>query len=263
MRLAFALYIVHIMKTRLLSIITFSLAFCASAWADIDISELYLQNYGFDDSEHFDYKANEQGNVAQEILPVYGWSKDIGVDYTVTGVYELGTGKTFNTNGKVPSSGYQGSKGGCLVLSTGWEESLKYYQKITLPAGSYKLQAAFYNGSNSTNGYSLLGWIPDNGSSSLSRLSSFPMNWTVDEVSFTLSSEKEGKVQIGFKGVANGSANSAKVVVDFVRLYLVGDNGTLIAGMRSTLRTSLSTASTTYGSGTGNNAADLKACVRR
>lgn len=261
MRLAFALYIAHIMKTRLLSIITFSLVFCASTWADIDISELYLQNYGFDDSEHFDYKANEQGNVAQEILPVYGWSKDIGVDYTVTGVYELGTGKTFNTNGKVPSSGYQGSKGGCLVLSTGWEESLKYYQKITLPAGSYKLQAAFYNGSNSTNGYSLLGWIPDNGSSSLSRLSSFPMNWTLDEVTFTLSLEKEGKVQIGFKGVANGSANSAKVVVDFVRLYLVGDNGTLIAGMRSTLRTTLSTASTTYGSGTGNGAADLKAVM--
>lgn len=250
-----------IMKTRVLSILTMSLSLSISAWADIDISDLYLSHYGFDDSEYFDYRANESGNVAQEILPVYGWSKDIGVDYTVTGVYELGTSKTFNTNGRVPSSGYQGSKGGCLVLSTGWEESLKYFQKITLPAGSYKLQAAFYNGSNSTNGNSLLGWIPDNGTSSLSRLSSIPMDWTLDEVSFSLSSETRGKVQIGFKGAPNGSANSAKVVVDFVKLFLVGDDNTLIAGIRSSLKATLSSALSSYGDGTGRNADKLKASM--
>lgn len=249
------------MKTRVLSIFSLFLFVCSPIWADIDVSDLYLSNSGFDNSDYFDYHKNENGNVSQEILPVYGWNKDIGIDYTITGVYEIGTSKTFNTSGKIPSSGYQDSNGGCLALSTGWDESLKFYQKITLPAGSYKLQAAFYNASNSTSGYSLLGWIPDNGSSSLSRLSSFPMNWTLDEVSFSLSSEKEGKVQIGFKAVSDGSINSAKVAVDFVKLLLVGDDNTLISGIRSTLKNTLTSALSTYGEGNGRNADKLKAVI--
>lgn len=213
-----------------------------NAWADIDVTELYLQNAGFDDSEHFDYRANQTGNVAQEILPVYGWNKEISVDYTITGVYEYGTKKTFNTSGTVPTAGYQGSKGGCLALSTGWDQSLKFYQKITLPAGSYKIQAPFFNGSNSTNGYSLLGWIPIQGNAHLSTLQSFPMNWSLDEVSFTLSSSQEGKIQIGFMGVANGSANSAKVVVDYVKIIMVGDNSALISNLTTQLKKNVDVA---------------------
>ena len=139
-------------------------------WADIDITDLYLNNAGFDNAAYFDYTVNDNGNVSQEILPIYGWTHDIEVDYTVTGIYELGTAKTFNTNGKVPASGYNGSKGGCLALSTGWDQPLKYYQDVQLPAGSYKLQSAFYNGSNATAGSSLLGWIPNNGSTALSSI---------------------------------------------------------------------------------------------
>lgn len=251
------------MKTRILTILTFILA-SSFAWADIDVTDLYLENAGFDNANYYDYKASDYGNVAQEILSIYGWNKDIGVDYTVTGIYELGTSKTFNTNGKVPSSGYNGSKGGCLVLSTGWDESLKYYQNVTLPSGSYKLQAAFYNGSNSASGSSLLGWIPDNSnaSSHLSSVSSFNMNsWTLDEVTFSLSSSTEGRVQIGFKGASGGSANSAKVVVDFVKIFLVGNDNTLISNMRSVLSSSLSTANSAYGTGTGNDAANLKQAI--
>lgn len=196
----------------------------SSAWADVEISDLYLQNAGFDDESHFDYRISDQGNVAQEILPIYGWTKDFSVDYTVCGIYEYGTGKTFNTYGKVPSSGYDNSKGGCLALSTGWDQAMKFYQTVTLPAGNYKIQTAYYNGSNSNDGYSLLGWIPNNGDAKVSSMSSFPSNqWKVDEVSFSLSKETTGRIQIGFKAVANGSANSAKVVSDYVKLFVVGD----------------------------------------
>ncbi len=193
------------------------------AWADTDISDLYLQNAGFDDESHFDYRISDNGNVAQEILPIFGWNKDFSVDYTVCGIYEFGTAKTFNTYGKVPSKGYDGSKG-CLALSTGWDQAMKFYQTVTLPAGNYKLQTAYYNGSNSNDGYSLLGWIPDKGDAKVSSMASFPSNqWKVDEVTFTLSQSTTGRIQIGFKAVANGSANSAKVVSDFVKLYIVGD----------------------------------------
>lgn len=251
------------MKIRIVSLLALFIILPFSLWADIDITDLYLQNAGFDDEKHFDYTTSDFGNVSQEILSIYGWNKDIGVDYTVTGIYQIGTPKTFNTNGKVPSEGYNGSKnGGCLVLSTGWEETLKYYQKANLPAGKYKLQAAFYNGSNSTSGASLLGWIPKNGNSTLSSLSSFSLNgWSLDEVSFSLNSETEGKIQIGFKGAAGGSANSAKVVVDFVKIILVGDNTTLLSNMRSSLKETISSANKAYGNGEGNNATQLKSVI--
>ncbi|MBR5971795.1 MAG: DUF5013 domain-containing protein [Paludibacteraceae bacterium] len=252
------------MKTRILSLIALLLTCHTFVKADIDITDLYLQNAGFDDANYYDYKVSDYGNVSQEILSIHGWNKDIGVDYTVTGIYELGTAKTFNTNGKVPSTGYDGSKGGCLALSTGWDETLKYYQDVTLPAGSYKLQAAFYNGSNSANGASLMGWIPNNSnnSSHLSSVSSFNMNsWTLDEVTFTLSSATEGRVQIGFKGASGGSANSAKVVVDFVKIILVGNDNTLISNIRTELKNTLSSANSTYGNGEGKESDNLKAAI--
>ncbi len=217
------------MKRRYFSLFTLS-TLSSFAWADIDVTDLYLQNAGFDDDSHFDYRISDQGNVAQEILPIYGWNKDFGVDYTVCGIYEYGTAKTFNTSGKVPSAGYQNSKGGCLALSTGWDQAMKFYQTVTLPAGSYKLQTAYYNGSNSNDGYSLLGWIPDKGDAKVSSMSSFPSNqWKVDEVTFTLSQETSGRIQIGFKAVANGSANSAKIVSDFVKLYFASDDASYLA----------------------------------
>lgn len=249
-----------LMKNRFLSFFTILfLESLLSLYADIDITNLYLQNAGFDDAQHFDYTIRDNGNTSQEILPVYGWNKDIGVDYTVTGIYQIGTQRTFNTSGKVPSKGYDGSSnGGCLVLSTGWEESLKYYQTITLPAGSYKLQSVFYNGSNSTNGKSLMSWIPTNGNAVASSISSFPQNsWTNDNLSFTLSNETEGRIQIGFQGAPNGSANSAKVVVDYVKLILVGDNSSLINNLRNTLKTTISTANQLYGDGSGHAAEQL------
>jgi len=214
------------MKKRCLSILALS-TLSSLAWADIDVSDLYLQNAGFDEESHFDYRISEEGNVAQEILPIYGWNKDFSVDYTVCGIYEFGTSKTFNTYGKVPSAGYDNSKGGCLALSTGWDQEMKFYQTVTLPAGDYKLQTAYFNGSNSNNGYSLLGWIPENGNAKISSMSSFPSDqWKIDEVSFSLSKETTGRIQIGFKAVSNGSANSAKVVADFVKLYVVGEGST-------------------------------------
>lgn len=250
------------MKRHFFPLIAFLLSFAPLSRADIDITDLYLQNAGFDDEAHFDYKKNENGNVAQEILPIYGWNKDIGVDYTITGIYELGTAKTFNTYGKVPTSGYNGSNGGCLALSTGWEETLKFFQTITLPEGSYKLQSAFYNGSNAESGKSLMGFVTNNGDAVLSTTSSFPLNqWTLDEISLNLSKETEGHLQIGFQGVAGGSANSAKVVVDFVKLYLVGDNNSLISNIRSTLNTTIASALKTYGNGDGKKAEELKKVI--
>lgn len=200
-----------------------------TAMADTDVTALYIKNAGFDSD--FNYTKEKTGNIAQEILEVKGWTKDISVNYTITGVYEFGAKCTFNTSGTIPAQGIDGSAG-CLALSTGWDQSLKYYQTIELPAGTYKLQSAFYNGSKQTAGTSLIGWIPNSGSASMSSINSFPLNkWTEDEIEFTLTATTKGNIQIGYLAAAGPSSNSAMIVLDYVRLILVGDQNILATGL--------------------------------
>jgi len=219
--------------------------------AQTDVTAKYLTNWGFD--ENFDYTASDAKTVSQEMLEVDGWTKDFSIDYTITGVYEFGTATTFN-GASVPASGYDGSAGG-LALSTGWTQSLKFYQEITLPVGSYALVSAFYNGGTKTVGASLVGWIDNDGTSTLSALSSFPKaQWVVDTVRFIVSETNGGKVQIGFKAGSNGSANSAKVVLDFVKLLDMGRD-------TSILEESIAAAQSAYGDGTATGASTLLAAI--
>ncbi|MCR5180441.1 MAG: cell envelope integrity protein TolA [Bacteroidaceae bacterium] len=241
-------------------LVLLSLLLPSCLMAETDVTRLFLQNAGFD--SNFNYDKSATGNVAQEILEVDGWINDCTANYTITGVYAFGTAKTFNSNGKVPAEGYDGSAG-CLALSTGWDQSMIYHQDVILPAAEYKLQSAFYNGSAKTAGTSLVGWIPSSGTSSMSLISSFPLKtWTTDEVTFTLSKETKGKIQIGYKAAAGASSNSAMIVLDYVRLIMT-DDAAAIAAAKTILSNVISSAKETYGEGTETGAEDLNSAITK
>ena len=170
-----------------------AVAVCAQDF--YDVTEVYLQNAGFDSGIKYD--KSQTGNVAQEISDIEGWTKNISVDYTITGIYAFGTSKTFNGT-PVPAKNYDGTAtGGCLALSTGWQQSLIFYQPVTLPPGKYALVSAWYNPSQQTVGKSLVGWIPSSGSRSMSAISSFEVGkWMVDTIKFTVSADTKGNIQI-------------------------------------------------------------------
>ena len=71
-------------NTLLLTIVACIATMDASAQEMHDITDHYLANAGFD--TRFDYTIDDTGNVAQEILDVDGWTKNISVNYTITGV---------------------------------------------------------------------------------------------------------------------------------------------------------------------------------
>ena len=105
------------------------------------VSDVYLKNADF--NANYDHAVGETGNVAQQICELPGWNKDFSVNYMIAGVYQIGTNKTFN-GAKVPDKAFDGTtSGGVLALSTGWEQALKYYQTVTLPAGNYTMKSAF------------------------------------------------------------------------------------------------------------------------
>lgn len=172
-----------------------------------DLSDVYLKNADF--NANYDHAVGETGNVAQQICELPGWNKDFSVNYTIAGVYQIGTNKTFN-GAKVPDKAFDGTTlGGVLALSTGWQQALKYYQTVTLPAGNYTMKSVFFNGSDKSSGISLMAWLPDGGTPVKSSLTSFSVdNWTEDVVHFTLTETTTGRIQPGFQAPeSRGSAN--------------------------------------------------------
>lgn len=233
------------------------LSVCAlgtSSMAQTDVTKYFLSNYGFD--KNFNYTASSSQDVKQEILAVDGWNSEVSADYTIVGVYEFGFRGVFNT-ASVPAKGYDGEAGGCLAISTGWSQTFKFNQIVTLPAGQYTIKAPTYNGSNVTAATSQLAWIPSSGTAVTSKVSSYPVkDWTLDEISFTLTATTTGKIQIGMIAAAGGSANSAKLCVDYVQI-LAKD----MAVDKNPLKTALATANNKYGDGKGQGAADLKSAI--
>ncbi len=227
-----------------------------------DITQYYLKNSLFD--EKFDYKFSESGNVAEQLLSVEGWTEAHTAGYTISGIYQIGTKKTFN-GASVPSTNVDGTtEGGVLAISTGWDQSLIFQQSMSLPSGKYKLVSAYYNGDASkTAGSSLLGWVPTSGASTMSKVSSFVVGkWVTDTLSFTITSSKSGKIQIGFKATSGGSANSAKISVDYVKLLRDSPYGERdIAAYKVKLVSLLSTAKSQYGTGDKRGAANLKTAI--
>lgn len=221
-----------------------------SALAQVDVTAIYLKNAGFDTL--YDYPVGVTGNVAQEMLSVDGWTNDYSVAYTIVGTYQIGTAITFN-GAMVPATNVDGTtEGGVLALSTGWDESIKLYQEVTLPKGEYSLVTAYYNGCSSTDATSLFGWIPSSGTGEMSTLKNFPVNeWVTDTLSLNLIIRKTGKVQVGMKAASGGSAGSAKLSLDYVKLLSYSWDG-------SVFEDAVAKATKLYGEGTANGSVALK-----
>ena len=229
------------------------LVLAMGAFAQTDVTKYFLENYGFD--EGFDYTSGQTNVVKQELKEVAGWTSELSADYTIVGTYEYGFKGTFN-GASVPDKGYDGNAGGGLAISTGWEQTFLFYQTVTLPAGTYTLNVPTYNGSSVTAATSQVAWIPSSGTAVKSKVTSYPANqWTLDQLTFTLAKSTTGKIQFGMKAAANGSGNTAKLVVDYVQL--LGSE----MDAKPDLQAAIASATNYYGNGTGEGAADLQTAI--
>ena len=228
-----------------------------TATAQTDVTADYLTDYTFDSGFH--HKASETTKVDKEIKTIKGWTQGFTVDYTITGIYEYGFAGTFN-GGEVPAQGYEGSTGGALALSTGWGVEMTYSQTVTLPAGVYTVSAPTYNGKSATKGHSLLAWIPQSGDAVVSTLNGYPSKeWTLDQITFTLTKETQGKIQIGYRSAENaGSGSSANLLIDYVQIIAKS-----MADCKAELVATLTEARKQYADGTGHGADELKTAIDR
>jgi hypothetical protein len=205
------------MKKQLLTlslILTAATTLCAQEQSDV--TKFFLSNAGFDTP--IDYPASSTQAVRYVVKNPAGWTADIATDSTTVGTVAFGFGGTFCGAG-IPAAGYDGQAGGALALSTGQSQTLRYYQAVTLPAGEYTITTATYNAGTKATATSQLAWVPESGTTRKSRTIRYTVGeWTVETVSFSLSAETAGVIQIGMKAASGLTDNSAKLLIDYVRI---------------------------------------------
>lgn len=218
------------MKTTQLSLfkwclLLFAVMYTAKIYAQTDVTDTYLTNASFDTSPNILVSATGNlgtDNTGTNTKAVTGWTVT-GADWRAASTFEYGTATTLNgqpvpalaSDGTTTGSGH-----GVLGISVAWAGNIYYKQSVTLPAGTYKFTYKFYNSySSSTGGSSKAGWVPNSGTSSLSTKTSFPYGvWTSDEITFALTEETAGTIQLGVVSSGSGSGGNARVFIDDLKL---------------------------------------------
>ena len=140
------------------------------------------------------------------------------------------TGAVFAYGGKAqlngvtpPSTDNNGNGGKALGVSVGRNNAVYYSsaQPFTLPAGNYTLRVNAYNAHTATLFYSLVGFVAENGGSTISSNTSFASKtWVSEDVKFKLLTATTGRIQIGGRSIteSQGSGDHAKVFFDNITL---------------------------------------------
>ncbi|NLO69426.1 MAG: T9SS type A sorting domain-containing protein [Porphyromonadaceae bacterium] len=203
--------------------------------ADVDVTSTYLSNPGFDISCNYLFDAPAEdlksANGGANIKTVESWTIGDKGDNSAAASYEYGYTGTLNASGeygKIPATGpdgiTSGSGHGALGISTAWTGTVTYYQNVTLPAGTYKIKYAAKNTGPNVTDYSRVGWVPTTGTSVLSTRTSFPMGeWIEDVITFTLTTETSGKIQVGLNAPNVGSGSVGRIFFDYIQLLQVND----------------------------------------
>ncbi|MDX9920001.1 MAG: T9SS type A sorting domain-containing protein [Paludibacter sp.] len=217
------------MKKTYLLIMAFLAIWGGLAAQVTDVTATYLTNAGFDTNCNFkaaDAAANlGSANGGANVKVVEGWTKGQIGDNSAAATFEYGYAGSLNlsgTTGFIPAQG-PGSvpSVGALGISAAWSATITYYQEITLPVGEYYIEYTTYNSGPNAADNSLVGWVPNSGTSVISNKTSFALNvWeTTQTANFKVTAPTVGKVQVGISSPNSGSASVGRIFFDNVKIF--------------------------------------------
>lgn len=226
-----------------------------------DVSEAYLKNSLFDTDYHF--TATETGNVEpSDIRQLPYWTFRTSTTVGITGIFQLGTQKTF-AGLQVPATGYDGtSEGGVLAFYPEVNNPIIHYQGNTLPAGDYQLVYAMWNPGPKTLITSVSSYVSKTprGIRSRSKVTEVEAGkWVTDTLAFTLTELTTGEIALGF---SVRQAEHGGIVVDWMRLLRstpLSDADRQV--LKDQLQSTIDAATTAYGTGEENGAEALQAAI--
>lgn len=169
------------------------------------------------------YYINSNDNTTVYMYNTYGFSATTSTIKSnaaqgVTGEY----GSTLQQNGTTPPAKdiYGETSGAALHISAGWNDSPVYTQDVNLSAGRYILYYEMQNRSTATT--IAANYIGLDGKYS-TKVDGFTANeWLRDIVTVDIYETGNYTLSVGMKGTG-GSGNNAKLWIDNVEIYRVGD----------------------------------------
>jgi len=206
--------------------------------AQTDVTATYLTNAGFDTDPICFTKAGGATPNASALrigtsgffYTIPGWTSACvapsNAVQSATGEYGTTPSNAKGFNNVLPPTADKngGVTGACLSMSAGWNDKAIYNQTVSMPAGRYALKLDVYNSFTITAiNSNYCGFVPTTGTATYSKRLSFPVSsWVTDSISFFLTDQTAGVINLGFTTSSNGSANGAKLFVDNVRLIYYG-----------------------------------------
>jgi hypothetical protein len=216
-------------------------AACASSLnvqAQTDFTATYLTNAGFDTAPICYTKAGgatlnsavTRIGTLGYFYPIPGWTSAC---VPTSNAVQVATGEygTTPTNAKgfnnvlPPLADKNGvTTGACLAMSAGWGDKAIYNQSVNMPAGRYALKLDVYNSFTvAAINVNYCGFVPTTGTATYSNRLTFPVaTWVTDSISFYLTDQTAGVINLGFTTSAASSGAGAKVFVDNVTLIYYG-----------------------------------------
>lgn len=210
-----------------------AIAVGSSAWAQTDVTSTYLENAGFDDGGFISagvctYAKDVAGNGADgsSLMEVPNWTAGDSGDAKAGAAFEFGSNAFLTgTDFKVPATNSEGtSTGGALGLGGCWDGNAFYTQdlKQNLVPGNYKIEICAYNAGSKTDfGNQTFGIKEANGATHYAKTTWATGKWTTATVSFEITEETAATFYLGATKVGGGSANSAKLFVDYVKITVI------------------------------------------
>jgi len=200
--------------------------------AQTDVTSTYLDNAGFDNCESYvstgvcTYAKDVAGNSADgsSLMAVTSWTAGESGDAKAGGAFSFGSDAWLTgTSFKVPATNSDDkAEGGALGLGGCWDGNAYYTQdlKKNLPAGTYTIEIKGYNAGTATAfGTQTFGIKESDGKTTHYVTTTWTAGqWTTATVSFELKAETAATFYVGATGVAGGSAKSAKLFIDYVKI---------------------------------------------
>jgi len=195
-----------------------------------DVSTTYVTNPGFDESSSWQTTSVTNGTANHK--PVTGWTTTCTDANGSSAAFSIGSGLQLNGR-TVPGKNTEGVvAGGALGISQGWGVASFYTQKVTLPAGTYRIGYTVYNVANTGAFINLCGYQAGTQSPVYDNATSLQTgSWrTTTFDPFTLIKETDVTLSLGYTSAGGTSTSNPylffdKVVIEQADLTNVDDAG--------------------------------------
>lgn len=184
-----------------------------------DVTEQYVVNAGFDNVLDYQKATNLAPGEANHKVAT-GWEASSTAPANgASGVFKIGGTQKLNTLSAPAKNAAGEAAGGALGINQGWGGTTLYTQKITLPAGTYRMSYAISNRLNveftNRSGYQVNGTQPvyDN----LSKTTTGKWDVSVLEP-FTLKKETEVTLMLGYASAGGTSTSNPYLFFDYVKI---------------------------------------------